>query len=116
MDIIYSVSSRGNHAHVNGTHNYVFKIQTYALVCTLYLFLAQNSLVVCTIFPRIIAVPQLIASVEYSQPPPSPTHPHPSCLLLFCLPHPCQVKVESDPAKLISDNSSSDAEDIDIEN
>ena len=49
MDIIYSVSSRGNHAHVNGTHNYVFKIQTYALVCTLYLFLAQNSLVVCTI-------------------------------------------------------------------
>ena len=46
MDIIYSVSSRGNHAHVNGTHNYVFKIQTYALVCTLYLFLAQNSLVV----------------------------------------------------------------------
>ena len=59
MDIIYSVSSRGNHAHVNGTHNYVFKIQTYALVCTLYLFLAQNSLVVYTIFPRIIAVPQL---------------------------------------------------------
>ena len=111
MDIIYSVSSRGNHAHVNGTHNYVFKIQTYALVCTLYLFLAQNSLVVYTIFPRIIAVPQLIASLEYS-----PPHPHPSCLLLFCLPHPCQVKVESDPAKLISDNSSSDAEDIDIEN
>ena len=111
MDIIYSVSSRGNHAHVNVTYNYVFKIQTYALVCTLYLFLAQNSLVVCTIFPQIIAVPQLIASLEYLT-----LHPHPSCLLLFCLPLPCQVKVESDPAKLMSDNSSSDAEDIDIEN
>ena len=75
MDIIYSVSSRGNHAHVNGTHNYVFKIQTYALVCTLYLFLAQNSLVVCTIFPQIIAVPQLIASLEYLPPPPPPLLP-----------------------------------------
>ena len=33
--------------------------------------------------------------------------PRPSCLLLFLLSPPCQVKVErSDPAKLISDNSS----------
>ena len=41
---------------------------------------------------------------------------HTSCHPLFFLPSPCQVEVESDPAKLINDNSNSDAEDIDIEN
>ena len=35
--------------------------------------------------------------------------------LLFLLSPPCQVEVESDPAKLTSDESSSDAEDIDTE-
>ena len=34
--------------------------------------------------------------------------PHPSRRLLFCLSPPCQVEVESDPAKLISDDSSSE--------
>ena len=32
--------------------------------------------------------------------------PHPSCHLLFLLSPPCQVEGESDPAKLISDDSS----------
>ena len=41
---------------------------------------------------------------------------HTSCHPLFFLPSPCQVDVESDPAKLINDNSNSDAENIDIEN
>ena len=53
---------------------------------------------------RIIAVPRLIAN------------PHPSRHLLLLLSPPCQVAVEPDPAKLISDNSSSGTEDIDIEN
>ena len=38
----------------------------------------------------------------------------PSSLILFLLSPPCQGEVESDPAKLISDDSSSDAEDINI--
>ena len=38
--------------------------------------------------------------------------PSPSHHLLFLLSPPCQVEVQSDPAKLINDNSSSDAEDI----
>lgn len=61
----------------------------HALVCTLYLFLAQNSLVVCTIFPRVIAVPQLIASVEYSQPPPTPTS-----LAFFSFVYPIPAKLK----------------------
>ena len=40
----------------------------------------------------------------------------PSSLLLFLLSPPNQVEVESDPTKLISDDSSSDTEDIDIAN
>ena len=44
----------------------------------------------------------MIASLEFTQ-------PHPTCHLFFLLSPPCQVEVESDPAKLISDDSSSDA-------
>ena len=40
----------------------------------------------------------------------------PCCLLCLLLNLEDEAKVESDPAKLISDDSSSDAEDIDIEN
>ena len=39
---------------------------------------------------------------------PSPTPPPPSRHLLFLLSPPCQVEVESDPAKLISDDASSE--------
>ena len=45
-------------------------------------------------------------------PPPPPLFPSSD---LFPHPQSCQVEVESDPAKLISDDCSSDAEDIDIE-
>ena len=84
-----------------------------------------------TIFPRIIAVPRLIASLEQPHPPPTPRlegnnenirlpliifQTHPSRHLLFLLSPPCQVEVESDPAKLIIDDSSSSTEDIDTEN
>ena len=42
-------------------------------------------------------------------------HPNPSRHFLFLLSPACQVEVESDRAKLISDDSSSDAVDIDTE-
>ena len=67
-----------------------------------------------TIFPRIIAIPWLIASLEKLPPldrniennrlPQIISHPHPSHHLLFLLSPSCQVEVESDPAKLISDD------------
>ena len=57
-----------------------------------------------TVFPQIIAVPWLIAPSQLSS------------LLLFLISPPYQVEVESDPTKLISDDSSSDTEDIDIAN
>ena len=70
--------------------------------------------------PRVKAVPQIIASldrnVKNNRLPPIIAHPHPSRHLLLLLCPPCQVTVEPDPAKLISENSSSGAEDIDIEN
>ena len=70
--------------------------------------------------PRIKAVPRIIASLDRNvKNNPLPgiiAHPHPSRHLLLLLSPPCQVAVEPDPAKLISDNSSSGAEDIDIEN
>ena len=50
-----------------------------------------------------IAVPRLIASLN-NRPPPL----HPSRHPLFLLSPPCQVEVESDPAKVISDDSSSE--------
>ena len=43
------------------------------------------------------------------------TDPHPSRQLLL-LSLPCQIEVESDPKKIISDDSSSDTEDTVIEN
>ena len=54
--------------------------------------------------PLINRLPQIIAPSQ------------PSSLLLFLLSSPYQVEVESDPTKLISDDSSSDTEDIDIAN
>ena len=54
--------------------------------------------------PSINRLPRIIAD------------PHLSRRLLFLLSPPFQVEVESDPAKLIRDDLSSDAEDIDIEN
>ena len=58
-----------------------------------------------TVFPRIIAVPRIIAPslteiFEIIAPLP------PSCHLLFLLSPPCQVEVESDPAKLSFDDLS----------
>ena len=76
---------------------------------------------------RIIAAPRLIASLDRIITPlagniennPLPriiSHPHLSRHLFFFLSPPCRVEVESDAAKLISEDSSSDAEDIDTEN
>ena len=47
--------------------------------------------------------------------PPIIAHPHPSRHFLLLLSPPCQAAVEPDPAKLISDNSSSGAEDVGID-
>ena len=62
--------------------------------------------------PRMIAFPhpslmdfKITASLELSPPPPQPLSLLSS---LFPLSPPCQVEVESDPAKLISDDSSSE--------
>ena len=70
--------------------------------------------------PQIKAVSRIIASldrnVQNNRLPLIIAHPHPSRHLLLLLSPPCKVAVEPDPAKLISDNSSSGAEDIDIEN
>ena len=65
-----------------------------------------------TVFPRIIAVPQIIAPLDgnflkYSL----PLNNRPPRLSSLFYP-----LVKSDPAKLISDDSSSVAEDIAIEN
>ena len=78
-----------------------------------------------TAFPRIIAIHQLIASLKESphldrniqndRLPRKIAHPYPSGLLPFLLCTPCQVKVESDPAKLISNDLSSDITVIDID-
>ena len=46
----------------------------------------------------------------------SADNPHPSYLLLFLLSPTCRVEMESDATKLISGNSGSDAEVIDIGN
>ena len=66
-----------------------------------------------TVFPRIIAVPQIIAPLDgnflkYSLPLNNRPPPRPSS--------PFYPLVKSDPAKLISDDSSSVAEDIAFEN
>ena len=66
-----------------------------------------------TVFPRIIAVPQIIAPLDgnflkYSLPLNNRPPPPPSSLFY--------PLVKSDPAKLISDDSSSVAEDIAFEN
>ena len=58
--------------------------------------------------PRIIA--PLDRNVYNNRLPRIIANPHPSRHLLFLLSPPCQVAVEPDPAKLISDNSSSSAE------
>ena len=54
--------------------------------------------------PLINRLPQIIAPSQPSSP------------LLFLLSSPHQVEVEPDPTKLISDDSGSDIEDIDIAN
>ena len=54
--------------------------------------------------PLINRLPQIIAPSQPSSP------------VLFLLSSPYQVEVESDPTKLISDDSGSDIEDIDIAN
>ena len=54
----------------------------------------EKSRVVCVTFQN---------KTDINHPP-----PHPSCHLHFLLSPSCQVEVESDPAKLISDNSSSE--------
>ena len=80
---------------------------THKVFCSCAVLLCQ------TIFPQIIAIPWLIASLEKLPPldrniennrlPQIISHPHPSHHLLFLLSPSCQVEVESDPAKLISD-------------
>ena len=76
---------------------------------------------------RIIAAPRLLASldriitpldgnIENNRLPRIISHSDPSRHLFFFLSPPCRVEVESDPAKLISEDSSSDAYDIDTEN
>ena len=80
---------------------------THKVFCSCAVLLCQ------TIFPRIIAIPWLIASLEKLPPldrniennrlPQIISHPHPFHHLLFLLSPSCQVEVESDPAKLISD-------------
>ena len=74
---------------------------------------SNNSCPLIDHLPRIIAFPhhslmdfKITASLEQSPPPPPP----PLSLLssLFPLSPPRQVEVESDPAKLISDDSSSE--------
>ena len=64
---------------------------------------------VSTVFPRLIAVPRFIASIIAPRPLPH-THLLPSSLFFYPLP----AESKSDPAKVISDKSSSDAEVIDI--
>ena len=54
-----------------------------------------------TVFPRIIAVPRLIAPLDYS------LLPRPSSDLLFLLSPPCP-EIQADSAKLIRDDSSSE--------
>ena len=69
--------------------------------------------------PSVNRLPRKIAPLRHKylklSPPPN-KRPHPSRRLLFLLSPPCQVKEESDAAHPISGDSSSDAEDIDIEN
>ena len=62
-----------------------------------------------------IRFPQIISALRQKYLKWSPP-PHPSRHLLLVLSPPCQVEVESDAAELISDDLSSDNEDIDIEN
>ena len=69
-----------------------------------------------TVFPRIIAVSRLITSLEKSPPFNGTNNRLPRILaapqrflhLLFLLSPPCQVEVQCDPAKLVSDDSSSE--------
>ena len=67
---------------------------------------------VSTVFPRLIDVPGLIASIIAPRPPSTHTL---LAFFSFFLSPPCRVKVESDPAKVISDKSSSDARVVDID-
>ena len=60
--------------------------------------------------PSIYRLPRIIAP-----PLPPPLYTFLPSSLFLIPPCPCQVEVESDAGKLISDDSSSDAEDIDIE-
>ena len=74
----------------------------------------QSKQLQITIFTHTKFVAQLIASLKIIPPPPTPIGYPQGIPMVLNLED--KAKVESDPAKLISDDSSSDAEDIDIEN